>query len=172
MYKLRFTPMKWLFSLIVVLGMFSVPNLYAEEPSFTLYNAGFEEPLVDGKIPGWTQTYGTGGFTVTDEMAYEGEHSLKLVDPDDAQSYGVVSDKISMTAGDLYTVSAKVYTEQTAPSLYLYFYDASGRQIQQNSKIYRLDQLATHEWVTISLEGSAPPEATHLNVLLYTSTRE
>src|SRR5690625_598735 len=54
-------------------------------------NHSFEEPVLDGDIPGWDMRFGAagdGGGTVVDDLAYDGEHSFWMDSPEDDVAYG------------------------------------------------------------------------------------
>ncbi|GIP40250.1 hypothetical protein J31TS4_35300 [Paenibacillus sp. J31TS4] len=138
----------------------------AAEASLTIVNAGFEEPVVNGAIPGWRQIYGkSGGFTVDDSIAFEGSHSVKMVDPSAIDNYGLLSNKIAIRGGDLIKVSAQTYITQGTPGMYLYFYDSAGKTIQTYSKGF--DTAPKGQWTTVGLEGLTPAGAVQMDILLY-----
>jgi streptogramin lyase len=137
------------------------------------FNGGFEEPVVDDTIPGWT-FWGLGGsdsFSVVDTRAAEGEFSLLLDDPSSEIGAGLRSDVFAITGGETYQVSAQVYVEQyTRPAtagLYLYFYDDSGQQLAQHTT--SLGSLPHDSWQPVALEANAPAEATSAAVMWYSS---
>ncbi|WP_127587289.1 hypothetical protein [Paenibacillus koleovorans] len=58
---------------------------------------------------GWTQTWGTGGFTASTEQAYSGTHSVKVVDTSATAPLGLESNYMSATAGSTYIAYARHY---------------------------------------------------------------
>jgi hypothetical protein len=149
----------------------AVPDAQAEELSagqLEVVNHSFEEPVVDGEIPGWERHFGSAGEgvrEVVDDLAYDGEFSFLLDDPEDDVAYGLLSDPIEVTAGDDYEASYQVWVEHGVPSMYLYFYDADGAEVGRTAAHFR--GLPTEEWVRVSLEGSAPEDAVSAGILIY-----
>ncbi|WP_166349602.1 hypothetical protein [Phytoactinopolyspora limicola] len=137
-------------------------------------NGGFEEPVDDGAIPGWTHTHGTANpdaFSVVDTRAAEGDYSLLLHNPSSEISAGLRSDRFDITGGHTYRVSAQVYIEEytspSASSLYFYFYDESGQQLEQHT--VSIGRLPRDSWQPVTLYADAPAEATSAAVLLYSN---
>lgn len=131
-------------------------------------NHSFEDPVLDGDIPGWEMRFGAAGDgegTVVDDVAYDGEHSFWMDSPEDDVAYGLLGDPIDITGGEEYEASYHVWVEYGTPSMYLYFYDADGEQVAQSSDHFR--DLPAEEWVRVSLSGTAPEEAVSAGILIY-----
>ena len=127
-------------------------------------NGGFEDPVVDGLIPGWTQTFGSTGVEVVDTRASEGTHSLHLLDEAATSAVGVQSDQFAVTAERFHVASARAYLEQGAVALYVFFYDAGGAQLASHTRLF---QNVVAGWQLIELGATSPADATHASVLLY-----
>jgi hypothetical protein len=132
--------------------------------SGTFVNPGFEEPVVNGKIPGWRQAYGSGGISVSDEVAYDGTYSIKMVDTSASQNYGLLSDRVQIEGGLMYKITAKLYQVNGTKGMYLYFYNSAGKQIKAYSKGFNVP---LEQWSTVTIEGAAPADAVAMEVLLY-----
>src|SRR4051794_35474601 len=90
-------------------------------PQPALVNPGFELPLQNGSIPGWTQTMGTGStgnVTVTSAVYHSGINSLKLED-NGAGSLAVESRHMKVTPGNKYRASSRVNLEGGSVQLQL-----------------------------------------------------
>lgn len=128
-------------------------------------NGGFEEPVVDGVIPGWTQTFGRAAtFGVVDTRASEGTHSLRLVDSASDGSLGVQCDPFPAVENEFYLASAQAYLEQGTLALYLYFHDAAGGVL---ATLTRQFTSVLDGWQTVAVGGTAPPGTAQASVLLY-----
>ncbi|WP_147915931.1 hypothetical protein [Ruania zhangjianzhongii] len=147
----------------------------AAEQAIGPVNGGFEEAVVDGVIPGWSQSYGGGGagsLSVVETHAFEGQASLQIHDPDSDQAYGLLSDAMPVTAGEDYELTLRVrLPESTEPNdtihgkAYLYFYAESGSRVGSSSAHFR--DLPHGEWASVRLGATAPEQATTVSVLLY-----
>jgi len=128
-------------------------------------NGGFEEPVVDGVIPGWTQTHGrVGAVSVVDTRAREGTFSLRLVDEASDDSLGLQCDPVPAVAGEFYLASAQAYLEQGTLALYLSFHDASGGVLATFTRQFTS---VVEGWQTVAVGGTAPAGSTRASVLLY-----
>ncbi|NDL59866.1 hypothetical protein [Phytoactinopolyspora mesophila] len=146
----------------------------AAAPVMGPVNGGFEEPVVDGDIPGWTHTHGAAdpdSFSVVDTRAAEGEYSLLLHNPSSEISAGLRSDAFDVEGGNSFRVAAQVYIEEyTSPgasALYFYFYDDDGQQLEQHT--LSIGRLPRDSWQDVTLDADAPDEATSAAVLWYSS---
>jgi hypothetical protein len=143
-----------------------------EEPSVDSVigpvNGGFEEPVVDGQIPGWTPRGGTaGGVTIVDDPVYSGSFSARLHDPEDDRSYGLLSDPFPIQAEHSYQLSLQALVEQGAPTVYVYFYDDSGAQLNVVSRHFTNQPIG--EWAELTFDVTAPEGATSTAVYLYST---
>lgn len=133
-------------------------------------NPGFEEPLHEGEIPGWRQTFGTGNahvaFERTDAAKHEGNYSLRLQDSAADAPLGVESDKFPVSGGDAYAASAMFLVEEARLGIYLQFFDESGVRIAYSTGWV---SATDGEWVKGEASAIAPEEAVSGSVLLYSS---
>jgi outer membrane protein assembly factor BamB len=128
-------------------------------------NGGFEEPVVEGRIPGWTRTFGRATtFAVVDTRASEGTHSLRIVDNATDDALGLRSDLVAAVEGEFHLASAQAYLEQGSVALYLYFYDAAGASLATYSRSF---STVEDGWQTIAVGATAPARATQAAVLVY-----
>jgi hypothetical protein len=129
-------------------------------------NAGFEEPVTGGVIPGWHVLYGpTTAFTVVDNPVNSGAYSVRVVDTSTTQSSGLQSDRFAVTPGQSYQLTAAANIASGTPSMYLYFYDSAGTLLT-NGWAYAG---ATGTWAVSSLTMIAPAGATQAAVMLYSA---
>src|SRR5699024_5272543 len=95
-----------------------------------IVNPGFEEPVVDGRIPGW-QPYAHGEsapLSVVDSLARTGSHSLRIADTSTTTGSGLQSDPFDVTPGTTYRFQVWGHVEGSPVNLYAYFFDSTGTQ--------------------------------------------
>lgn len=148
----------------------------AEEVSgraLTLENPGFESPLADGAVPGWTQILGggqSGDISVTDAVYHSGSSSLKITDKDKV-NYGVESGKVDITPKTIYKTGAYVYVEGGSVQLQMRFYKQDGSLIPSTE-----GGIAVHDpnftstpvgqWQQLTVHAASPAEAVSASVVL------
>ncbi|AZS16789.1 dockerin type I domain-containing protein [Paenibacillus lutimineralis] len=146
-------------------------TVYSVEP---LLNNGFEQPVnADGTIPGWSMFFapndGT-SYEITQDVRYYGNSSLKLVDKSNTLPIYLQSDPRDVTPGYTYNGSAMMYIAPNAgnaagASLVLRFYDATGKQVNQDKdgeNIVHLRQVGA--WTRVTVTGTAPANAVYARV--------
>lgn len=131
-----------------------------------LLNPGFEENVVDGKIPGWTQSFGTGGIAITNHEHASGKHSLELIDTD-SKNVGIISDNVPVNPGWEYTASAKMKSTAGAGEIYIRFFDGNGKYITGLNKSV---PGPVGNWIDIRVTSVAPENAAYAAVLFYSGT--
>lgn len=128
-------------------------------------NSGFEEPVVGGVIPGWTQTFGTTpAFSVVSSPVAEGGQALLMDDTLDTSSAGLQSDTFVITGDRACEITASVNRVSGVVWLYVYFYDSAGSQLTQVSGWF---ETPLNTWTSISLSAYAPPDAATASVMIY-----
>gem|GEM_PF-5616988 len=155
---------------ILFLGFLPVGPIYAEEAynpwvPMELVNAGFEQPLDEhGQIPGWKQTIGIGGFTLTDEMSSEGQHSLYIEDLSTNDNYGMLSVYLPAEAGNTYSVTSDTFVLEGTAIIYLQFHsgDEAKTRIGQKS----MGQSVQNEWIPLTASAVAPAGTEYVSVLI------
>ncbi|MEF3306781.1 carbohydrate binding domain-containing protein [Paenibacillus sp. GYB003] len=159
----------WIAVLLLLLGAVAPivpPRAEAGGIPLTLVNPSFEAPS-SGGIPGWTQTFGTGGISLSTAQAYDGTQSLLLTDTSSAASTGEESAKVSGIApGESYAASAKVYIASGSPSIYIRFFDSAGTLLSSG---FRSVSSPSGQWTSVSVTAVAPANAAQASVLLYSS---
>ncbi|MPV36462.1 hypothetical protein [Georgenia subflava] len=141
-------------------------------------NGGFEQPVDDGQIPGWTHTLGVGdgGFAVVDAPVFDGGASLEVHDPEDGVAYGLLSEEMPVQAGHTYELRFQALVEEPREpgdlrgKAYLYFYDANGTRVHAQST--HLRDIPAGEWTGVRLAVTAPEGAVSAAALLYTQRDE
>ncbi|RLQ94858.1 carbohydrate binding domain-containing protein [Falsibacillus albus] len=129
----------------------------------SLANAGFEESEVNGKIPGWTQDFGTGGIVITDQEHSSGEHSLRINDAG-STNYGIISDNVPVNPGWEYVASAKMKSTGGSGEIYIRFFDKNGSYITgMNTAVPG----PVPDWTDISVSETAPADAAYAAILFY-----
>jgi len=138
-----------------------------------LQNGDFEKASVNSSIPNWSYF---ASMDANQSIVLSAEHtyldsatSVKFVDNSPA-SMGIISDSIDIEGGKTYGVTLKAYIvkEQLEKSgtaqVYLYFYDADGKQISATSKN---TSTPTDKWTELYLEAVAPSNTATAKVMLY-----
>lgn len=152
-----------------------------------IVNAGFEEPLIQGDIPGWnfTDSASRNAFTIADSVYKEGNYSLRLLDLSPS-TYGLESDFIPVSPGGSYTVRVRTYLdafteeelqakaangvspplhEVNRPGLYVRFYDENQVRIDQRSTDITQP---LQQWKTMAIEDyQAPANARYATILFW-----
>ncbi|MEF3305730.1 hypothetical protein PV407_21515 [Paenibacillus sp. GYB003] len=143
----------------------------AASSAVPIVNAGFEQQVVGGVIPGWRQTYGNGVTTATYGISSAAKHtgsfSLRLDDGSATAALGLESDRFPVTAGIHYSASAMFQVERGRLAIYLQFFNAAGTRIGNTSGWV---DPAEGAWIAGSVSGMAPAEAVTGSVLLYSSS--
>lgn len=155
----------FLFILLVTFLLTMLNGISVFGGSLTVNNPGFEEPVVNGVIPGWRQTFGSGGVSVTDELSYSGSCSLKITDNSSTSSFGVESGYISAVPAIGYTLSVKAYIASGAVQIYIRYFTSSYRYITAN---FITATTPLNQWSTVNVSGTAPANAAYMTLLLYT----
>ncbi|MFC4557993.1 WD40 repeat domain-containing protein [Virgibacillus kekensis] len=140
-------------------------NTDASSLEVILTNPGFEDPVVNGVIPGWDQIYGDGGFDVTDTVSHSGDYSLHVNVDNDSKSYGMDSEFIEIDSGETYTASVMTNVKTGQPKVYMRFYDSDKNRIKQ----YFSGSHSMNQWEELSVTGKAPEEASFASILIYSS---
>lgn len=137
-------------------------------------NAGFEEPVSGGLIPGWTAFISPKGtsvtYEITNELAHSGSHSLKLTDKDGADGVTIWSQAIEVVPGESYTGSVWIYMDGSSfmnngvsvpnrGSFIMRYYNEAGQQVGSDT-----DALIHHtgqsKWVQLATKPlQAPADA-------------
>ncbi|RKN84371.1 hypothetical protein D7M11_12825 [Paenibacillus ginsengarvi] len=161
----------WIAALLLLLGAITpiVPLQRAEAGGIpiTLVNPSFEEPLSAGSIPGWTQTFGSGGISVSSAQAFSGTKSLQLTDTSTTASLGIESAKVSgIAAGESVAATAKAYVTSSSAAIYVRFYDSSGTLLDSAAEWV---SSPANQWTSVTVTSIAPANTTQVAVLLYSS---
>lgn len=132
-------------------------------------NAGFEEPVVDGKIPGWEVGYQTEltSYEISSEQAYSGSNSLKLVDQaQNPHTIAMRSEAFEVVPGTDYSAGAYVYLAEGRALFGIEFYDANGTMIHNAAA-----QITENrgQWQYVEITVTAPGNAVTAKVVPFIS---
>lgn len=132
-------------------------------------NAGFEEDLVDGAIPGWSLGFGKGEFNISNKVKLNGENSLYFKDSSTSDALKVMSHKITATPDHAIIVSAQVYVLQQTHNIVaqVYYYDENDKQLKADEALFSNVSLGSNRWSTMRLYSEAPANAKYLRIFLY-----
>lgn len=136
-----------------------------------ILNPSFEQPVVDGVIPGWEDAFPTQypkentSFEVTDEKSFTGKYSLKVVDASTAGPVKVTSNKVKVTPGVEYYGKANVFLESGRTYLSMNFYDKDGNDLSVKPSIYVEIRGEEGKWREVETRHEiAPPNAVYATV--------
>jgi hypothetical protein len=174
MFRTAIIPKMLMFCLGMIICIAAVLGPYqlgsADPSTNPVVNAGFEQPVVGGAIPGWKQTYGVGVTTltygVTSAAKASGAYSIRLDDASPTASLGIDSDKFPVVAGTAYSASAMFQVERGPLSIYLQFFNAAGVRVATSTA--SVDP--STGFVKGSVSGIAPADAVTASVLLYSAS--
>ncbi len=133
-----------------------------------VWNYGFEQDLA-----GWTQTVNKdngndqdengSGIFITDELASEGRHSVRIYDVKASRSFGLESDYFAAETGASYVAFADVLVESGTAELHLRFYNSSGQLLDETSSTAG----PAEGWGTIQTSMKAPEGTSYATILLH-----
>lgn len=130
-----------------------------------LQNAGFEEPVTGGTIPGWHQRHGSGGLAVGTAHAIEGSQALHVHNATGEVS--LASSAVPITPGLYYAVTAQGLWFSGQIQLHLGFYDEAGLLIGESERIFEGQE--SDQWYWLGIGAHAPDEAASAEVLIHSA---
>jgi outer membrane protein assembly factor BamB len=131
-----------------------------------LSNPGFEAPVTDGSILGWTvqSSSPNAQAAVTNEKSSSGQFSLKLEDKSTAEKVEVISDPVPVIPGKEYTARTKLFLEEGRTIYSLLFYDEAGNMIKQHVA-YATGNRGV--WQELEIRQIAPDNADSLKLMAH-----
>lgn len=131
----------------------------------TIPNSSFEDAGTG--IPHWTThpTYGQNTATVSNERAYTGLNSMKMVDTSSTASLARVSEKVSVTQDEEYTASIFAYIEQGSIDVWLIFYNGTTETVVAPASVTP----TLSQWTKRSITAKAPSGTNQVAVMVYSS---
>ena len=149
----------------------------AEAPQATVVpitNGGFEDAVIDGVIPGWTQLFGqgkVGDISVQTDEVKTGDSSLRINDNDTTSLFGVDSEKFAVVPGTAYTVTSAVYIGTGARVQLQLRYYTEGNVIISPTITHNdnFQQSPNNVWETATVSKIAPETAAYASIVLVTS---
>lgn len=154
-----------MFSGLLILSMFGNLDAQAAGVTMSLLNASFEDSGTS--LTHWNThpTFGSATATVSNERAYTGLNSMKMVDSSSTNSLARVSDKITIlpTEQVAYTASVYTYIESGWIDVYLIFYNGTTETRMGPSSVTPV----TGQWSKRSITAEAPAGATEVAVMIY-----
>ena len=130
-------------------------------------NAGFEDAGDGSSIPGWEQTHGTTGFSITNNPVSEGENALHV--DNTTEVVGLRSTTVPVTAGQYCALAVKGWWTTGRPQLYLYFLDADGKEVASYTRWY--EGMSADQWYWFGIGAHAPSDAVGLQLMVYSPQR-
>lgn len=131
-----------------------------------LVNPGFDLPLVNGEIPGWSLATGSKeDISIGTEQFVSAPNSLHFKDSSTSTSSRVVSDPVAVTPGDLLVAKNSIYVLQQTHNivLQLYFYDANHVQLKPvPQELFGAVTLGSRKWSEMKLQTTVPEGAAYV----------
>ncbi|MFD0693251.1 hypothetical protein ACFQZT_04015 [Paenibacillus sp. GCM10027628] len=156
-----------------ILYRMKVDGEIVEEPpgiALPVRNAGLEENVNNGVIPGWTSLFATGAdyrYEISGERSFSGSKSLKITDKLRTASVAVQSDKIPVKPGEEYQAGVNLYIESGQPGFMFRFFDKNNATI--STLEIHLDESRLAQWQKVTLKGKAPDNAAYASLIAVTS---
>lgn len=153
------------FSSLLMISSFQNLDVRASGITVTIPNSSFEDAGTG--IPHWTThpTYGQNTATVSNERAYTGLNSMKMVDTSSTASLARISEKVSITPNEEYTASIFAYIEQGSIDVWLIFYNGTTETIAAPTSVTP----PLGQWTKRSITAKAPSGTTQVAVMVYSS---
>lgn len=141
-------------------------------------NESFEKPLYNGKIQYWESLFNVGAdynYELNSEISATGNHSLKIYDQVRNQSVALISDYVSVTPGDFYTGSSKLYLKDGGTaSIDIRFYNAENVRIDVGATEMHYasgKDVPVEEWSDIyTRKVVAPDDAVFARMVLFSTS--
>ncbi|MEV5027066.1 hypothetical protein [Paenibacillus sp. LPE1-1-1.1] len=133
-------------------------------------NAGLEESVNNGAIPGWSSLFATGadyGYEISDKKSLTGSKSLLITDKLRTASVALQSDKIPVTPSEDYEAGVNLYIESGQPGFMFRFFDEKNATI--STLEIHLDESRLAQWQKVMLKGKAPANAAYARLIAVTS---
>ncbi|MFP3903698.1 MAG: heparinase II/III family protein, partial [Armatimonadota bacterium] len=127
------------FAIVISIAVLAVSTAGAADTEVPpLMEQGFEKFDPETQIPdGWSYFGSLKTATVTEEHAYSGSYSLKVVDDDDKNAIGLRSPKIPVEAGDVCWVEWWYYGEKSNnQAMYIEFWTDEGGRPEPPARSY------------------------------------
>lgn len=156
-----------------ILYRMKVDGEVVEEPigiPVPVRNAGLEEAVSGGVIPGWSPLFATGAdyrYEISGERSLSGAASLKITDKLRTASVALQSDKIPVTPGEEYKANVNVYIESGQPGFMFRFFDKNNATLSTLEQ--HLDESRLAQWQKVTLKGKAPDNAAYARLIAVTS---
>ncbi|MFC5471183.1 OmpL47-type beta-barrel domain-containing protein [Cohnella suwonensis] len=161
-------------SLLLCLTYFQPPVANAAEStdSIAVTNAGFEQDLVSGKVPGWGY-FSAGiqsGISLSNTIKFAGNRSMQLLKTT-AGGFGAESVKLPVTPGESYEAAVKLYVESAIgnPALWIRWHNAAGQPLNKQA-VSTVNTPPINKWLDIRVKGTAPADAAFATIFIYASS--
>lgn len=151
----------------------------AEPIGTSLRNNGFDQGMVNNKIPNWSDISLPSGdehyAALSDNIYYSAPYSLKIYDQLRDKSVIMISDPVTVTPGDFYTGAGKLYLKNdSTASITMRFYDQSNTQLDVGSPEIHYETgkgFPVEKWTDITThQVTAPDNAAYARLIVYTTS--
>ncbi|KKK39897.1 hypothetical protein WQ57_01060 [Mesobacillus campisalis] len=145
----------------------TIPEPPAEDIHHEVINPGFEEQVVDGKIPGWTSEFAGPGIKVSSDRTRTGVQSLHLHDTSDKEGVSVLSDKIAVVPGASYllTVFSNVVSQTHSVVTEIRYFDKDNKKITDHRELN--SNLPKNDWIDLKVFSVVPENAAYARLAFY-----
>ena len=155
-------------SIVCVPGILPVTSAAESAQVNLLTNPGFESR---NPIPGWNTNPNPAAYAeLSADYVQDGSYSMQL----SGTGKWLWSDKVNVTAGEAYVLSAKVLADAKVDGAaiiqaFIRFYDSSDTKLSQTTAVTLTLTEKKGTWEDVSVNGIAPAGATKADVLLVTT---
>ncbi|MBI5381575.1 MAG: hypothetical protein HZA31_06720 [Opitutae bacterium] len=134
-------------------------------------NYSFES--TSGGLPTlWTQTFGSGGFSISTTQKYTGANSLLLTDSSTTASVGIESQQIPIAPSTTYGAFVRIYLVSGKATLYLRYYTSTGTLISSGGIFSAPLTAPLNTWTYLKVSGLAPSNAAYARIGLHSNAAD
>lgn len=147
-------------------------EIYFDNIKFTVFeeenaviNLNFESDANgDGTIPGWTQWYGSTGFSIAADDKYYGKQSLLVNDGDTGTSFWLLSNTVPVDPGDELELAGHAKVVSGSVQVNVAYLDDNGEMVT-----YTENEISspTNEWARTEKSVTVPAEASQACIFIY-----
>lgn len=134
------------------------------EDVISVSNSSFEQPEVDGKIPGWTSVFApqpTNYYEISNEKSNTGNKSLKVVDTSRNAGVALFSDKVNVLPNEEYTGKVNMFIESGQATLLMRYFDENNSQVAESLSHV---SAGVNNWEEVQIKSKAPANAKYARI--------
>ncbi|MFS0781574.1 hypothetical protein [Bacillus sp. 1P06AnD] len=155
-----------------------------KEAGIQVKNGDFEQPMIDGAIPGWSSYRFQDEkslVSITGNQVHSGLNSLEITDSSDhAKDFTAVkSDLIDISPNTLYNTKVHIYLDNPPENnhpgkpytisdakVMIQYYDRNGKELMDGKKAEKTIRDPQHSWYPIDMDSTSPAQAHYMAIIL------